>query len=121
MKTNRIIYMLFLGAYLALSIGCTSLGAEKKLIQEDIAVLNGDVPDSAILSEISNMKAGEKRLLGEMTFMVGKDYAAASGVRCKPVVITETMHDDSAIATNRLACKFNNKWLFSKNVFLTDL
>ena len=121
MKTNRIIYSLFFGAYSALIVGCATPGAEKEQVQESFVALNGNVPDSAILSEISDMKAGEKMAFGEKVFIVGKDYAAASGLRCKSVVITGTNQNEHVTATDRLVCEQDNKWFFSTNVFLTDL
>ncbi len=70
--------------------------------------------EAAILSQISSMKTGEEGTVGDVTFIAGEAYTAASGRRCRPVTIT-----DGRIRRGQLVCENGRGWFFSKRVFVT--
>ena len=74
--------------------------------------------ESAILSIISTLGAGVESTAGDVSFIAGESFASASGLRCRPVTITESSPTGTTLG--RIVCKNNQSWFFPKDIFLMD-
>ena len=75
--------------------------------------------ESAILSRIPTLGAGLESMAGDVSFIAGETFASASGLRCRPVTITES--SPSGTSRGRIVCKNNQRWFFSRDIFLMDV
>jgi hypothetical protein len=74
--------------------------------------------ESAILSRISYLAPGVESTAGDVSFIAGETFASASGLRCRPVTITES--SPAGTTRGRVVCNNNQSWFFSRDIFLTD-
>jgi hypothetical protein len=74
--------------------------------------------ESAILSRISYLAPGVESTAGDVSFIAGETFASASGLRCRPITITES--SSTGTARERIVCNNNQSWFFSRDIFLTD-
>jgi hypothetical protein len=74
--------------------------------------------ESAILSRISTLGSGVESTAGDVSFIAGEAFASASGLRCRPITITES--SPTGRARERIVCNNNQSWFFSRDIFLTD-
>ena len=74
-----------------------------------------DPTEARILAAIPNMKPGAIAALGELTYVTGRTYTAASGRKCRPVTLTRGMSERT-----RIACANGQQWFFSPEVFAAD-
>jgi hypothetical protein len=72
----------------------------------------------AILSRIPTLGAGVESTAGDVSFIAGEAFASASGLRCRPVTITES--SPTGTTRGRIVCKNNQRWFFSRDIFLME-
>ena len=135
METDSKIYLFFLAVYLVLVTGCAasvSATSPKKVSTQQDDITNkkvitqqGDITNPtnnpvelAVLSEIPTLNTDAKGTVGNVTFIAGEAFAAASGLRCRPVTITE--NSPAGSIRGRMVCKNGQNWFFSKDVFLME-
>ncbi len=74
--------------------------------------------ESAILSKIPTLGAGVESTAADVSFIAGETFASASGLRCRPVTITES--SPTGTTRGRIVCKNSQNWFFSRDIFLMD-
>ena len=101
----------------AASVDPVSAKIETPQPSEVVYYANNPV-ESAILSKIPTLGSGVESMAGDVSFIAGEAFASASGLRCRPVTITES--SPTGTARGRIVCKNNQRWFFSKDIFLMD-
>jgi hypothetical protein len=86
--------------------------------QSEVVYYANDPVESAILSRISTLAPGVESTAGDVSFIAGEAFASASGLRCRPVTITES--SSTGTTRGRIVCKNNQSWFFSRDIFLMD-
>jgi hypothetical protein len=123
MASIRKIELIILTAFSLLVGGCAasvepvSAKIETPPPSEVVNHANNPV-ESAILSRISTLGPGIESTAGDVSFIAGEAFASASGLRCRPVTITES--SPTGTARERIVCKNNQSWFFSRDIFLMD-
>lgn len=69
--------------------------------------------DQSLLDLITDMGTGERRGYGNNSVISGLEYYSASGLKCKPILITRT---DGSVLQRQLACQLSSGWAFMQNV-----
>ena len=115
--------LIILTAFSMLVGGCAAsvdaVSAEKETPPPSEVVYYANNPvESAILSKISYLAPGVESTAGDVSFIAGETFASASGLRCRPVTITES--SPTGTSRGRIACNNNQNWFFSKDIFLME-
>jgi hypothetical protein len=123
MASIRKIELIILATFSMLVGGCAasvdpvSAEIETPPPSEVVDYTNNTV-ESAILSRISYLAPGVESTAGDVSFIAGEAFASASGLRCRPVTITES--SPTGTARERIVCINNQNWFFSRDIFLMD-
>jgi hypothetical protein len=117
------IYLVFFAVFSILVSGCAaSVGAESAKIEtpppSEVVDHANNLVESAILSKISTLGPGVESTAGDVSFIAGETFASASGLRCRPVTITES--SPTGKSRGRIVCKNDQSWFFSRDIYLKD-
>lgn len=123
MSYIRKIELIILATFSMLVGGCAaSVDAVSAEIEapppSDVVDYANNSVESAILSKISTLGPGIESTAGDVSFIAGEVFASASGLRCRPVTITES--SPTGTARGRVVCKNKQSWFFSRNIFLME-